>query len=238
MVNYDALAAEYARNRKLHPEVLRRLLARAEGPILEVGCGPGNYIHALAEATPAFCQGTDPSEGMLEAARRRAGKVAFAPGRAEQLEFPGASFGLVFSVDVIHHVGDRPAYFAEARRVLRSGGRCCTVTDSEWIIRQRVPLSRYFPETVEAELRRYPSIPTLRVEMEQAGFGEVTEEMVEFSYLLEDAAAYRAKTFSSLHLIGEQDFALGLARLEADLRAGPIPCVSRYTMLWGVSPLR
>src|SRR3712207_7697189 len=43
----------------------------------------------------------------------------FRSGRAEGLPVPDASFDLVYSVDVIHHVGDRPAAFREAARVLR-----------------------------------------------------------------------------------------------------------------------
>jgi len=54
----------------------------------------------------------------------------------------------------------------------------------EWIIRQRQPLAVYFPETIESELDRYPRIPELRDLMEQAGFGEANEELVEFSWTI------------------------------------------------------
>ena len=42
--------------------------------------------------------------------------------------------------------------------------------------------------------------------------------------------------FSSLLLIDEDAFARGMARLEADLARGPIPCVSPYTLIWGTLP--
>ena len=69
--------------------------------------------------------------------------------------------------------------------------------------------------------------------MEQAGFRVMSEELVEFSYQLTDIRAYQDKVFSALHLIPEDAFHRGIRRMKADLRAGPIPCVSRYALLWG-----
>jgi SAM-dependent methyltransferase len=155
------------------------------------------------------------------------------PARPARLEFPERFFHLVFSVDVIHHVGDRAAYYVEAFRVLEAGGQVCTVTDSERIIRGRRPMAVYFPETIDVEVRRYPRIADLREEMRRAGFAGISEEMAEFACDLTDAQAYREKAFSALHLIPEEAFRMGLTRMEQDLRAGPIPCVLGYLLLWG-----
>jgi SAM-dependent methyltransferase len=210
MLDYDVIATEYTRHRKVHPEALRGLLSTSgvgsASKVLEVGCGIGNYVIA--------------------------GKVSFQLGKAEKLDFPRDFFDLVFSVDVIHHMSDYRAYFREAYRVLRLGGKVCTVTDSEWIIRHRQPLAIYFPETVQVELGRYPRIARLREVMEGVGFGKITETNVEFPYELTDIQAYRDKVFSSLHLIPEEAFRRGIERMERDLRTGPIPCVSRYLLLW------
>jgi SAM-dependent methyltransferase len=207
--------------------------ARSAGRVLEVGCGTGNYIVALESLAECACWGIDPSAEMLSQARARSSAIRFQAGRAEALDFPTASFDLVFSVDVIHHVARRDAYLKEAYRVLEAGGRICTVTDSEWIIRHRQPMAAYFPETIEVELARYPRIAELRSMMEQAGFDEIGEHAVEWRGALADVQAYRERAFSALHLIPEEAFRRGMRRLEQDLRAGPIPCVSRYTLLWG-----
>ena len=235
-LNYDQLAAEYARHRLVHPGVLQALrrAAHEDDNVLEVGCGTGNYILALHEQVGCRCWGIDPSAEMLARARERAPSIRFSPGRAERLDYPDASVDLIYSVDVIHHVQDRLTYIQEAHRVLALGGRICTATDSEWIIRHRQPLATHFPETVEIELARYPPIPTLRTLYEQAGFVEVSEHVVEFHYTLADIRAYRDKAYSALHLISDEAFRRGIARMEADLWNGPIPCVSRYTLLWGV----
>lgn len=236
-IDYDRAAVEYAQHRQVHPEVLRGLVLDSgmggDSTVLEVGCGTGNYILALERQVGSACWGIDPSEGMLAQARARSGGVRFLPGRAERLDFPPEYFDLVYSVDVIHHVEDRRTFFQEAYRVLKAVGRLCTVTDSEWIIRHRHPLAVCFPETVPVELERYPRIAQLRDLMERVGFGALSEQMVEFPYKLTEAQAYRDKAFSALHLISEEAFQRGVERLEQDLRAGPIPCVSCYTLLWG-----
>lgn len=122
-MDYDSLAADYARHRRVHPGVLRSLLSKsgigASSRVLGVGCGAGNYTVALQGAVGCTCMGIDPSEEMLALARRTGGGILFRVGMAERLEFDPESFDLVFSVDVIHHVADRAAYLREACRVLR-----------------------------------------------------------------------------------------------------------------------
>ncbi len=117
--------------------------------------------------------------------------------------------------------------------MLKADGKLCTVTDSEWIIRRRQPLATYFPETVEADLERYPTMAELREAMKQVGLAKIAEEQVEFAYQLTDIQAYREKAFSSLYLIPEEAFQKGIERMEQDLKRGPIRCVSRYLLLWG-----
>ena len=241
-LDYDALAAEYACHRRLHPGVLGRLVetgkVAAGSRVLEVGCGTGNYLLALGALTGCTAAGIDPSPAMLAAARERTRaasgprEITWHAGRAERLSYAPAAFDLVFSVDVIHHVADRAAFFREAARVLAPGGRLCTATDSAADIARRRPLSSHFPETVPIELARYPAIETLRQEQADAGLTDLSEEYVELVYDLQDAQPYHDRAFSSLHLIPDDAFRRGLARLEADLAHGPVPCRSLYTLLW------
>lgn len=234
-IDYDLLAAEYARSRQVHPGVLASLCAATDSDMraLEVGCGTGNYIIALQRYTGCPAWGIDPSTEMLVHARRQGSPVLFGPGTAEELPFEQATFDLIFAVDVIHHVRNRAAYYEHAYRVLDAGGWICTATDSEWIIRHRRPLAVYFPETVESELARYEPIPSLKALMAHTGFERITAPMVECTYDLTDIRPYREKAFSVLHLIPDAAFRRGIEQMEADLARGPISCVSRYTLLWG-----
>jgi ubiquinone/menaquinone biosynthesis C-methylase UbiE len=236
-VDYDQIAAEYSQHRQTHPKVVEALIATANigatSQVLEVGCGTGNYIRVLFSQTGCAAWGIDPSPEMLAQAQQPSGGPQLLCGRAEALPAPSQTFDLLFSVDVIHHIQDRPRYLAEAYRALRPGGALCTVTDSAWIIRHRVPLALYFPETVPLELARYPRIAVLRQAMAQVGFQAIRETHVELAYLLHEIQAYRDKAFSALHLISSAAFQRGLTRLEEELRRGPIACVSRYLLLWG-----
>lgn len=238
-IDYDEVVAAYAQHRRVHPEVLRSLLAAVGPPskVLEVGCGTGNYLLALQERAGCHCCGTDPSAEMLAQAEARSGHVQLSRGSAEVLDFPAASFDLVFSVDVIHHVRGRPCFFQEAARVVRPGGRVCTVTDSEWVIRNRQPLAVYFPETVTVDLARYPTLAELRTAMRNAGFVQPEEQTVEFAGELSDIGSFRDKAYSCLRLIPDDAFRRGIARMEDDVRVGPIAWVSRYCIVWGLKPL-
>jgi ubiquinone/menaquinone biosynthesis C-methylase UbiE len=239
-LDYDRRAAEFARHRKIHPEVLRELLASCifgpETRVLDVGCGTGNYAAAVTAATNCRISGVDPSQRMLEWARDAAPWESLDQSSAESLPFGDDAFDVVMSTDVIHHIRDRDAYFGEAARVLRAGGQLVTVTDSHDTIPRRRPLSSHFPETVIVELQRYPPVPTLLEEMARAGFVEPRLVEVSRDYDLDEIQAYRDRAFSSLHLIKEDAFRRGISRLEADLARGPIPCVSLYTMIWGYLP--
>jgi ubiquinone/menaquinone biosynthesis C-methylase UbiE len=236
-VNYDRDADEYAAHRQVHPGVLQELCDRGslglDSIVLEVGCGTGNYISVLARRFRCTAYGIDPSMGMLAHARTRPERVTWQQGSAERLNFADEAFDLIFSVDVIHHVADKAAFYREVARALKPGGQVCTVTDSADIIRKREILSNYFPKTVEVELARYPRIAQLENYMRQVDLMGPTIVTVEEPYELDSAQPFRAKAHSSLHLIPEEAWRRGLAHLERDLAKGPVRGTSRYVCVWG-----
>jgi len=234
---FQTIAPEYVRHRRVHPEVLRSLILVGElgsaSSVLDVGCGTGNYLLALAESAGCECWGIDPSEAMLAAARSRLTNAHLSCASAQRMELPAGQFDLVFVVDVVHHLADRSSVFHECRRVLRPGGKLCLVTESAEMIRRREPHATYFKDAVEIELARYPTVVALKSELYAAGFVELQELEVEFHTELTDIEPYRTKVHSSLQLMSNSAFNAGIERLEHDLRAGPIPFAWRYLLLWG-----
>lgn len=239
-LDYNQLAQEYAQHRKVQTKVLEQLLSVGEicreSRVLEVGCGTGNYIAAIQAATGAACWGIDPSSLMLGHARETTTRVNFQAGGGEKLEYPENFFNLVFSVDVIHHMQDPARYSQEAYRVLSPGGRVCTVTESSRMIRNRRPFAVYFPETVSADLQRYPTLTQLKSMLRAAGFDEIRCQAVKFSFEITDIQDFRARAYSCLHLISEQGYQQGIERMERDLERSPIPWVSQYQLIWGRKP--
>jgi demethylmenaquinone methyltransferase/2-methoxy-6-polyprenyl-1,4-benzoquinol methylase/phosphoethanolamine N-methyltransferase len=99
--------------------------------VLDVGCGTGTLAIALKAGTGAagVVHGIDASPEMVAVAKEKAAKagsaVEFQLAFVEALPFPDASFDLVTSSLMLHHLPDellRKA-LAQIRRVLRKGGR-------------------------------------------------------------------------------------------------------------------
>lgn len=237
MVNYDGLAREYARHRDMLPALTGALLAGGsltpDSRVLELGCGTGNYIIALRDSVGCACWGVDRSKDMLSHARARGSDVEFVLGDATRLDFPDQSFDLAFSVDVIHHIDARADFYKEAYRVLAPGGRLCTMTHSEELIRGSGVLSRYFPETVPVNLARYPRVDEHREWMARAGFRANSETLVSHPITVTDSGCYASKANSTLHMIPQDAFERGLLCLERDLAAGPITGLRCYLAIWG-----
>jgi ubiquinone/menaquinone biosynthesis C-methylase UbiE len=96
--------------------------------VLDVGCGPGVAARRTAARGVSSVVGVDPAPVMLRVARalgarRRNPAVRFLVGSAEELPVPDGSASVLWSLATVHHWRDLTAGLAEARRVLRPGGR-------------------------------------------------------------------------------------------------------------------
>lgn len=100
--------------------------------VLEVGPGPGVYTIPLARRVASSsedggvtCLEIQPEMiTMLRERLRTAGvrDVEIIQGDGEQMPLPSESFDLVFLVDVVGEIPDKPVFFRECARVLKPGG--------------------------------------------------------------------------------------------------------------------
>ncbi|MDX1422282.1 MAG: methyltransferase domain-containing protein [Kiloniellales bacterium] len=97
--------------------------------VLDLGCGVGGASLVLAgQLGAARVLGLDVEPASLARAASLvdeaglAGRVAFELATPGPLPLPDAAFDVVFTKDVVCHLPDKPALFAEAYRVLRPGG--------------------------------------------------------------------------------------------------------------------
>jgi ubiquinone/menaquinone biosynthesis C-methylase UbiE len=99
----------------------------AEGRVLELGLGSGLNLPFYDPAKVTSVHGVDPSaelRAIAEAAPRPEGlEVSVAEGVAESLPFEDHSFDSVVCTFTLCSVHAPPAALAEARRVLKPGGR-------------------------------------------------------------------------------------------------------------------
>lgn len=105
--------------------------------VLDLGCGIGGASLVLAgELGAARVHGIDVEPASVDRAAALIGdagladQVTLEPVEPGPLPLPDAAFDVVFTKDVICHVPDKPALFAEAYRVLRPGG---VLACGDWI---------------------------------------------------------------------------------------------------------
>jgi SAM-dependent methyltransferase len=99
------------------------LVAESE-PVLDAGCGRGEFLDLLREAGVA-CFGVDIDEGMVDRCRQK-GHEAVEIGTANEYleQLPDGALGAVFSAQVIEHLPypDLVRFLSLARAKLRPGG--------------------------------------------------------------------------------------------------------------------
>ena len=190
--------------------------------ILETAAGTGVVTAALAEALPhAEIVATDLNQDMLNVAATRVAsdRVSFTTADAQALPFADGEFDLVVCQFGLMFYPDKVKGNAEARRVLRDGGRyllaiwdriernaLCNLAnesmqrlfpDNPPMFMLRGPFSYHEPEWIERDLRA-------------AGFGTVNIETVELrsrSPCAEDAA--RGLTYGSPMGVELEDYSTG-----------------------------
>ncbi len=104
------------------PHLVQAVEAKPGIDALDLCCGHGNVTSGLVKAG-AQTTGLDFSPAMLDMARVAVPEARFVEGDATALDFDDASFDAITIGFGMPHVPDPPKVVAEARRVLRSGGR-------------------------------------------------------------------------------------------------------------------
>jgi SAM-dependent methyltransferase len=120
--HFSGIASSYARYRPGYPAALGEwLAAKARAGRRAWDCGTGNGQAAVMLAAHfERVIASDPSGGQLAAALPHP-KVSYVRATAERVPFAAASFDLVGAGQALHWF-DRPAFFAEAQRVLTPAG--------------------------------------------------------------------------------------------------------------------
>ena len=104
------------------PDLLQAVGVTAGTRVLDVACGPG-YVAEAAHSRGAIPTGVDFSAEMVRIANERNPDIEFREGDAQELDFDNNTFDVVVMNFGVLHLPKPEKAFAEASRVLRSGGR-------------------------------------------------------------------------------------------------------------------
>jgi ubiquinone/menaquinone biosynthesis C-methylase UbiE len=171
--------------------VADRVVALAPRRILETAAGTGVVTEALHRASPeAEIVATDLNAPMLEQAARRldVANVRFQPADAQALPFEDARFDLVVCQFGVMFFPDKVRANAEARRVLRQGGRYVLVIwDSIDHNHATMAAGRAVAELLPMEAARfyeripfrYHDVGLIERDLLAAGFTDIEFETIE-----------------------------------------------------------
>jgi SAM-dependent methyltransferase len=153
--------------------MLRRIDSSV-GAVLDIGCGTGFALQAVAAAFPAATVvGTDLFPEAFDYARRRVPRANFLQLDITRLPFT-SEFDLVSAFDVVEHVTDDGLAFREVHRALRPHG---------WLLLTvpQHPALWSATDDIAHHKRRYGR-PEMRAKLDAAGFDVV--RMTSFVTLL------------------------------------------------------
>jgi SAM-dependent methyltransferase len=153
--NYDKLGNKYSGYRQTDPRIAKYVheaLGSAK-TVLNVGAGAGSY-----EPSDRYVVAVEPSI-VMRSQRAANNKVPAINAKGDDLPFDDNSFDAAMAIVTIHHWPDMDKGLKELRRVAKNRVIVMTFDPNEL---DNFWNSKYFPELIEVEKARYPTIDFIK----------------------------------------------------------------------------
>jgi len=194
-VKYDTIGQNYNNTRRADPFLLGRLVhhlhPHPNGHYLDIGCGTGNYTIEIVQHGLSFV-GVDPSQKMLEEARRRSNDITWLQGTAEKIPVGDALFDGGIGTLTIHHWHNLNKAFCEIARVLNPQGRLVLFTSTPGQM-EGYWLTHYFPQMLQASKEQMPSMTKICNALTGSGLKLLYTENYDVRDDLQDSFLYVGK---------------------------------------------
>jgi ubiquinone/menaquinone biosynthesis C-methylase UbiE len=241
MTIYNQIGKGYNSTRQADPYIAQclyeLLVLKREGKYLDIGCGTGNYFKALREKGVELI-GVDPSEIMLETARRQNPSDTFIEASADALPFDAASYDGAMAVLTLHHWPSIPEGLKEIRRVLKRDTALCIFSYTPEQMRGYW-LYHYFPKMVETCMKIVPDLSSMQEMLTEAGFSEIHTKPYFVKPDLQDHFIYSYKFQPEKYLLEEVrnntsgfrvfadplEVEEGIKQLAKDIKSGAIDAI-------------
>ena len=132
------------------------------GDVLDIGCGTGQLLGAVERKGCRRLVGVDPSEGLIELARRMHPQLEFVCGSGEAIERIEGLFDSITIIDVLEHIEDDRQQLKMIFNRLKPGGLLVILVPAHPVL--------YGPrDIVQGHFRRYTR-RDLVTKIKEAGF--------------------------------------------------------------------
>jgi len=197
--------------------ISKKIDSQQKVEFLDLACGTGRFSIPIATRLGYSVTGADKSEEMLREARKKEGEphIRWDLQDATSLSYSDGSFDAVFMSHLLHHVDEPLKVVKECYRVLRPGGVILNRYGAIEHIRDD-PEHRFFPETIQLDEARVPSVEQVEKWFMSVGFTEVSSETVvqqTFRSAEERLRKAELKSISALIIISQSAFKQGLEAL-------------------------
>jgi ubiquinone/menaquinone biosynthesis C-methylase UbiE len=199
---YDTIGKDYNLTRQADNYITERLyyhLNPETGKIyLDIGCGTGNYTHALNKKGVQFI-GIDPSEKMLDKAKLQNQNITWLLGKAESIPLDNESIDGCIASLTLHHWTNLSNGFKELYRVLKTNGKVVIFTSTPNQMKGYW-LNHYFPKMLSVSIQQMPSFEIIKKALIENRFKNIKTEAYFIKPDLQDLFLYAGKERPELYL--------------------------------------
>jgi SAM-dependent methyltransferase len=231
--NYTKIAKTWDEARPLYDRnlelclnlVVKRVGSRNQIKLLDLGCGTGRFAIPFAYQIGYSVTAIDNSKEMIEKARQKDtdSRIDWLVRDVTNLKFAASSFDVIFMSHLLHHLDNPQALIQKCYQILKPNGIIINRYGALEHVRHD-PEHRFFPEALELDERRCPTINQVEVWIQNAGFTGVQSEIVvqpTYNSGEDRLSRVKLKSTSVLTLISQRAFEKGLEGFEKYVSENP-----------------